>query len=65
MEKTPKDLITTREAIKLLGISSNTIARLFKSGELTRYDDILDNRKKLVSRSEVERLKANRVRAAA
>jgi excisionase family DNA binding protein len=65
MDKPPKDLITTREAIRVLGVSPNTLVRLIRDGKLTRYDNLLDKRKKLVSRAEVERLKASSVRKAA
>lgn len=65
MDKPPKDLITTREAIKVLGVSPNTLVRLIKDGKLARYDNLLDKRKKLVSRAEVEKLKASSVRRAA
>jgi hypothetical protein len=64
MDKTPKDLITTREAIRILGISSNTFARLCKNGEVARYENPLDARTKLVSRAAVLKLKEPRKAAA-
>lgn len=65
MDKQPKDLITTREAIKILGVSPNTMARLIRNGSLSRYENLLDKRKKLVSRAEVEKLKASSIQRAA
>lgn len=60
----PKDLITTREAIKILHISPSTMSRLIKDGVLNHYADLLDKRVKLVSRIEVEALKAQSRKAA-
>jgi DNA-binding MarR family transcriptional regulator len=60
----PKDLITTREAIKILHISPSTMSRLIKDGVLNHYTDLLDKRVKLVSRIEVEALKAQSRKAA-
>ena len=60
----PKDLITTREAIKLLNISPSTMSRLIKDSVLNHYADLLDKRVKLVSRAEVEALKAQSRKAA-
>jgi hypothetical protein len=54
---TPDDLITATEAQKLLQTSPNKIAALIKERRLTAYEDPLDKRVKLVSRSEVESLK--------
>jgi len=65
MDKPPKDLITTREAIKILGVSPNTLVRLINDGKLSRYENLLDKRKKLLSRAEVLRLKSSSVRKAA
>jgi predicted DNA-binding transcriptional regulator AlpA len=60
----PTDLITTREAIKLLHISPSTMSRLIKDGVLNHFVDLLDKRVKLVSRAEVEALKAQSRKAA-
>jgi excisionase family DNA binding protein len=65
MDKPPKDLITTRQAIQILGVSPNTLVRLIRDGKLRRFENLLDKRKKLVSRAEVEKLKASSIRKAA
>jgi excisionase family DNA binding protein len=54
---TPKDLITTTEARKLLGVSTYKIKTLLEDGAIKHYTSLMDKRKKLVSRAEVERLK--------
>jgi hypothetical protein len=61
---TPNDLITATEARKLLGISTIKLAKLLKQGQLRHFPDPLDERKKLVSRSEVLSLKMPRAEAA-
>lgn len=65
MKQPPQDLIKTTEARLLLGIGQHKMKDLLASGELTVYTNKLDKRVKLVSRAEVERLKASSVRAAA
>lgn len=62
--KRPADLITNTEARRLLGVSPKKMADLIKAGGLKFYSDTLDQRVKLISRAEVERLKASSVRAA-
>jgi hypothetical protein len=54
---TPDDLITATAARKLLSISPATMTKLLRRGVLCHYSDPLDERKKLVSRSEVLALK--------
>lgn len=53
----PKDLITTTEAIKLLGISTHKMRDLIADGEVTVYTTKLHKRKKLVSKAQVLKLK--------
>jgi excisionase family DNA binding protein len=61
---TPQDLITTTEAIRLLGISTHKMRDLIAKGAVKAYHTPLDNRKKLVSRAEVLKLKEPREVAA-
>ncbi len=61
---TPHDLITVKEARTLLGVSSWKMAELLKGDALRHFTDPLDRRKKLVSKSEVLRLKMPRAEAA-
>lgn len=65
MTKRPTDLIRNTDARKLLGVSPIKMAELIRTGTLAHWPDPLDKRVKLVSKSEVERLKASSVRAAA
>lgn len=65
MSSTPKDLITATEARKLLGVSTYKLSKILESGDLDTYENTLDRRVKLVSRSQVEKLKASSVRKAA
>lgn len=60
---TPKDLITAAEARALLGVSRLKMTRLLAT-KLRHFPDPLDNRKKLVSRTEVLALKVPRAEAA-
>ena len=60
----PNDLIRTTEARKLLGVSTVKMTQLIKHGVFTVYEDLLDRRVKLISRSEVESLKDGSVKAA-
>lgn len=62
--KTPTDLITAKEARGLLGVSPWKMSQLLDSGTLRHFPDPLDKRKKLVSRSEVLKLKMPRAEAA-
>lgn len=48
-----KDLITLSEAAQLLGVSRAKISRLVSKGVLATQTDPLDERAKLVSRSDV------------
>jgi hypothetical protein len=61
---TPSDLITSTAARRLLGISTWKMSQLLKSGRIRYYPDPLDERKKLVSKSEVESLKITYAEAA-
>jgi excisionase family DNA binding protein len=54
----PDDLLTVGQVQQLLGISRRTMARLLASGELHTQLDPLDNRRKLIRRSEVDALLA-------
>jgi hypothetical protein len=60
----PNDLITSTAARKLLGISPTKMSQLLKNGIIRYYPDPLDDRKKLVSKSEVINLKVPRAEAA-
>jgi len=60
----PEDLLSTTEARKLLGVSTVKMTQLIKHGVFTVYEDLLDRRVKLISRSEVEALKNRSVKAA-
>jgi hypothetical protein len=51
--ETPTDLITTKEARQILGVSPLTMARLLKDGTLRHFTNPLDKRQKLVSKAEV------------
>jgi predicted DNA-binding transcriptional regulator AlpA len=61
---TPNDLITTTEAIKLLGISTTKMRDLLREGSLRHFPNPLDKRQKLVSKSEVLSLVPKRAEAA-
>lgn len=64
--KVPTDLIPLKEAQQILGVSDKTITRIVTKDKLLKtYTNTLDRRAKLVSRAEVEKLKASSVRAAA
>lgn len=60
----PKDLITASEARKLLRVSRIKMATLLKNGTLRHYVNPLDNRVKLVSKTEVLSLIPERAEAA-
>ncbi len=60
----PSDLITVAEARALLGVSRVKIAQLLKRGHLRYSTNPLDEREKLISRTEVEALKPKRAEAA-
>ncbi len=62
--ETPKDLITVKEARKLLSISPLTMSRLLQSGTLRHFSNPLDRRSKLVSKAEVLALIPSRAEAA-
>ena len=50
---TPDDLVTAREARRMLRVSSFKMAQIFKLNVLRVFSDPLDQRKKLVSRADV------------
>ena len=52
----PGDLLTVGQVQKLLGISRRTLTRLIASGELHTQPDPLDQRRKLIRRSEIDAL---------
>lgn len=60
----PKDLIPVRQAQALLDVSKVKMAKIIRDGLLTCWEDPLDARVKLVSKTEVEALKIPRRRAA-
>jgi predicted DNA-binding transcriptional regulator AlpA len=61
---TPNDLITTKEARALLGVSPLTMARILRDGTLRHFPNPIDKRQKLVSKGEVLALKPKRAEAA-
>lgn len=61
---TPVDLITATEARRLLGVSPLKMTKLLRDGVLRHFPDPLDDRKKLVSRTEVLALKVPKAEAA-
>jgi hypothetical protein len=61
---TPQDLITTTEAIKLIGVSPTTMRNLLRDKVVRYFPDPLDKRKKLVSKSEVLSLRVPKAEAA-
>lgn len=61
---TPTDLITTREARTLLGVSPLTMTRILKDGTLRHFPNPIDKRQKLVSKAEVEALIPRRAKVA-
>jgi len=54
----PEDLITVKEARALLGVGTRKIAALIASGTLPTQPDPLDERVKLIKRSDVDALLA-------
>ena len=60
----PNDLISVSEARKILSVSRFKIAELIKRELLRSYENPLDRRVKLVSRSELLALKPDRAEAA-
>lgn len=60
----PGDLITATEARKLLGVSPLKMSKMLRDGVIRHFPDPLDERKKLVSKSEVLSLKIPRTQAA-
>jgi hypothetical protein len=60
----PQDLITATAARKMLGVSPLKMTKLLKEGVIRHFPDPLDDRKKLVSKSEVLALRTPRAEAA-
>jgi hypothetical protein len=60
----PQDLITATAARKLLGISPIKMRNLLRDGVIRYFTDPLDDRKKLVSKTEVLALKVPKAEAA-
>lgn len=60
----PRDLITATAARKILGVSPLKMTKLLKEGVLRHFPDPLDNRKKLVSKTDVLALKIPKAEAA-
>jgi hypothetical protein len=60
----PTDLITTAQARMLLGVSTKKMADMLRDGTIRHFPDVLDRRKKLVSKGEVLALRAPRAEAA-
>ena len=54
----PEELMTVKEARALLGIGARKIAALIASGALPTQPDPLDERVKLIKRSDVDALLA-------
>lgn len=50
-------LVTFGEAMRHLGVSKNTLARLVREGGLAVYRNPLDRREKLLQAVEIERLR--------
>lgn len=50
------DLITLREARRILGVSPRTLERRIADEQLTKYRDPIDRRSRLLDRHEVESL---------
>jgi hypothetical protein len=61
----PDDLITATEGRGILRCGPHKFKELMDKGTLATFADPIDRRVRLVSRAEVERLKASSVRAAA
>jgi predicted HTH domain antitoxin len=49
----PPDLITLSDAARLLDVSRSKMSRLVATRKIVTFDDPLDDRAKLVSRSDV------------
>lgn len=59
-EQEQEERITAREAQKMLGVSKNKMSKLLDSGSLPFTTSLLDERVKLVRRSDVEKLLSER-----
>jgi excisionase family DNA binding protein len=54
-------MITVREARERLGISRVTMARLVKEGRFSIYENPLDKREKLISESDLDKVRRPRL----
>lgn len=61
----PKDLIPSTEARTMLGVSPTKMAQMLRDRVLPYWSNLLDNRQKLVSRSDIEALLQQRGQEAA
>jgi excisionase family DNA binding protein len=50
------DTVTITEAAAMLGVERGKFARIVKAGELTSRTSLLDARRRLISRDQVERI---------
>lgn len=50
------DMVTVNEAAQMLGTSKEKIARLVKQGVLTSRSSIVDRRRRLIPRAQIERI---------
>lgn len=50
------EYVTMKEAQEILGVSNYTMWRLVKEGELTAYQSTTDRRRKMILRSDLEKL---------
>ena len=55
-----EEFLTLKEAREYLGVSKAKMWRLVKEGALSVYSDILDKRKRLVKKADVEKLRQPR-----
>ncbi len=62
---TDEQYMTVGEAREYLGVGNKKIAKMLKDGTLPSQPDPLDQRSKLVKRSDVEALKARSAKRAA
>ena len=60
----PTDLITTAQPRTLFAVSTKKMADMLRDGTIRHFPDVLDRRKKLVSKGEVLSLRAPRAEAA-
>ena len=51
------EFVTMREAQEELGVSNYTIWRMVREGELTAYQSLLDRRRKMIRRADLDKLR--------